>query len=362
MSFQSKRIVPKTVTCIGGNLHEVEIIKAVLNKFAKDHDVDVTVSNPHGKASEHTCEPGVLHIRFWSCPDTGEASGNRLSKVYGINLDNGQPDALKYSGQGIEIKDDDGVTIAEYLPGTLFILFDLPHGPNVKKLLTRVLDSFSKIYTNSPEDFEKALAEIKARTERQYVELCQSLTGLQIEVTKRKLVEVDESIRKAQATMISHTRTRKEIQDHIKALIQLGSSGITTTFQSQFESLCSISATGQIKVTNSSMIIPVGQIDIQYGDDVYDIGQFDVVINTSGENGGVTCINRTPNSTKNDCYHPHVLSSGSCCLGNISQIIAKLISVGDYVNVVLIMTDFLRSYSPSNPYARIQHWPTKPSN
>ena len=177
MSNLLARKKPKTVTCIGGNLHEVDVIKAVLIKFAKEKNVDIVVSNPHGRVSEHVCELGVLHIRFWSCPDTENASSNSLDKIYGIDLESGQRDALNCSGQGVEIKDDDGVTVAEYLPGTLFILFDLPHGPDVKKLLTKILGSFSKIYTNSPEDYERTLLEIKAKSEKRFVELCQSLTG-----------------------------------------------------------------------------------------------------------------------------------------------------------------------------------------
>lgn len=353
---------PRTITCVGENLEHIDAIKKVLSKFAKDKDIDIVVSNPHGKPSEVTFAPGVLHIRFWSCPVTGNAHKRSIYRAYGIELEGGQIDAICYSNQGIEIKDDNGVTIAEYLPHTLFIHFDLPHGNNVEHLLTKVLESFSKVYTTSPEDLEKALAELKIKAEKMFIELCQGLTGLQRDVVQKKLADVDSEIKHTQSQMIQHTRSRHELQNQLSALAQLESSGNTKTFQDQFANLCEISVTGQIRVSNGAITVPVGQIDITYKDKTYDIGQFDVVIYTNGENGGVTCISHTSQSTiKTSCYHPHVLSNGSCCLGNISQIITDLIAIGDYVNVVLIMTDFLRSYSPSNPYASIENWPIKSS-
>lgn len=352
----------KTVTCIGENLEHIDAIKKVLSKFAKDKDVDIVVSNPHGKPSETIYKQEVLHIRFWSCPVTGNVNKRNIYRTYGIELEGGQLDAMCYSDQGIEIKDDNGVTIAEYLPHTLFVHFDLPHGNNAAKLLTKILDSFSKIYTTNPEDLEKALTELKAKAEHKFIELCQGLTGLQKDVVQKKLADVDTEIKNVQNQIIKHTRSRKELQDQLIVIARLESSGDIIAYQDQFANLCEISVTGQVRVSNRTIVVPVGQIDITYNSKTYDIGQFDVVIHTNGENGGVTCISHTSQSSiKTSCYHPHVLSNGNCCLGNISQIITDLIAVGDYVNVVLIMTDFLRSYSPNNPYAKVENWPIKSS-
>ncbi len=352
-------IFTSNVTAVGDNLEDLNTIKSVLSQFAKTQNINhIVVSNPHNRASEPIDEPGVLHIRFWSCP--GSSSQRRvISSAFGTRLASNQEDAVQYSGIGQEIVDDYGLIIGEYLPGTLYIHFDLPHGDNVEYLLTRLLESFTVFNSNDPEKIQKMQAEIFARAEQRFVALCQNLTGFQKESIIEEIKTNDDYLREAQEEIVNHTRRRKDLQNRLKIIYEIEKNGDTTSFKDQFSELSKISVTGKIQVSGKSIIVPVGQVDILHEDVLYDIGVFNVVINTDGQEDAVLCINNTRKAVDGALYHPHVKSDGSCCLGSISEVITDLVSKGDYVSTVLIMTDFLGSYNEGSAYAKLNNFPTK---
>ena len=223
------------------------------------------------------------------------------------------------------------------------------------------MESFTRVYSNDPDSNQSILVENLAKTEERFVAVCQTLTGDQKKSIQDDLEENDGDLRAAQSEIVTFTRRRRDLQNKLKAIAEIEKTGDTASFRKQFAELCKISVTGKIKVSRGSIVVPVGQIDIEHNGAVYDIGEFDVIVNTDGRDGGVACINRTRKTADNKLYHPHIQSNGSCCLGNISEIIADLVGQADYASVIFVMTDYLKSYEAGGAYAKIERWPVRSS-
>jgi hypothetical protein len=53
-----------------------------------------------------------------------------------------------------------------------------------------------------------------------------------------------------------------------------------------------------------------------------------------------------------DFFHPHVNSNGSVCLGNFSEIFAKIIASGEIRTLVELIVEFFRTFNENSPYLR----------
>jgi hypothetical protein len=96
-------------------------------------------------------------------------------------------------------------------------------------------------------------------------------------------------------------------------------------------------------------------IDINYQDHVYHMGEYRIDINTDGSDGGVTIHNLTQ-LVAGRYHHPHIASGGKCCFGNISTGVAKLIGDYQYVVLIQLLINYLKSYDRGGAYKYIDNW------
>jgi len=85
----------------------------------------------------------------------------------------------------------------------------------------------------------------------------------------------------------------------------------------------------------------------------YDLGQFQITVRFRDQDLRIYMY-RGP--APKDYPHPHVSSDGIPCLGNLAPGVTKLLAEGDYVSLVTVMIEFLKSYNPNNPYLKIDYW------
>lgn len=347
-----------TVFIDGENIQERDLIEPVLKEFANRIGKNITVSNPHGERRDpYSGRDFDLCIYFW-CSPIERTERDQLSCAYGYFTQRDQGDSFDLSvdwdeTDGVRIVDPEGNNVALIVGTTLYILFDLPHEGhggeinNADKMLKLILEDYYLYFTDKTR-FDKVMQErFRPSAERKFLrayrEVLVDRTSHSLEYTNAKIADIKERLQWA-------VGERKKLLCHdIRAPID------DAKILEVYRRLCKLSVTGTVRMIYDGICVPVGQIDIEYDDVVYDIGEFDVVVNFI--DAEVSCINRTRIIAGE--YHPHVDMSGNCCLGDASEGIELLMKAMEAEAVVLIMIEFLKSYSDDNPFEEIESWPIK---
>jgi len=343
-------------------IDELELIEPILNDFARKINKSLVVSCPHGHIKvPYDGREYDLCVYFWSRPFEGEYSESHLSRAYGFLLRDSQRDCFcvdkDFPYPGTIISDQTGNEVALIVGKTLYILFDLPHhrGTSPDKILELILADYY-LYLTDKEGFEK---EIQSRLSRlpheRFVELYRRF--LEEGIHEDKIEDFEDRISQLRTELSLAVRDRRiSLEKKSKTLVN-DEAVNDEKIERIFERLCKLSTTGKITVSEDMVVVPVGQIDIEFEGVVYDIGEFEVKIDL--DDCSVLCVNKT--RRVNRCYHPHVEDDGNCCLGDASYGIGVLLGDLELETVVLMMIEFLKSYSRWGAYhdAEIEEWPIK---
>jgi len=342
-------------------IDELELIEPILNDFARKINKSLVVSCPHGHVTEPYCEDKYdLCIYFWSRPYEGEYSEHHLSRAYGFYLEASQRDCFQvdkdFPYPGTIIYDRTGNEVALIVEKTLYVLFDLPHhrGTSPDKILELILADYY-LYLADREGFEKEIARrLSGLPSERFFELYRrALEGTH----EDEIEEFEDRISQLRGELSLAVRDRRvalEKKSDTSAHDETVSDG---KIERIFERLCKLSTTGKITVSEDTVVVPVGQIDIEFEGVVYEIGEFEIKIDLI--DCDVLCVNKSRKVNGN--YHPHVDGSGDSCLGDASYGIGVLLGELELETVVLMMIEFLKSYSPEGAYpeSEIEEWPIK---
>jgi hypothetical protein len=93
-------------------------------------------------------------------------------------------------------------------------------------------------------------------------------------------------------------------------------------------------------------------ITIEYDGYEFPVGRYEIQIPGSGD-VRIKALDEHPNA---EHPHPHVNRDGRPCLGNISGDLAKLIGKMRYAEALQLLSQFLASYNPDNPYEKVSHF------
>lgn len=350
-----------TVTIERRKIDEADLIEPILNDFARKINKSLVVSCPHGHATEsYRGHEDDLCIYFWSRPYEGEYEEHHLSRAYGFSLKESQGDGFlvdkDFLYPGTIITDPTGNEVALIVEKTLYILFDLPHnrGTSPDKILELILADYY-LYLTDKEGFEKEIqSRLSKLPQERFIELYRNALE---KVDEDEIEDFEGRICQLRTELSLAVRDRRIALEKKSLVLVNDKIASDEKIERIFERLCKLSITGKITVSESIVVVPVGQIDIEFEGVVYDIGEFEVKIDL--EDCSVLCVNKTRKI--NRCYHPHVEDDGNCCLGDASYGIGVLLGDLELETVVLMMIEFLKSYSPEGAYhdAEIEEWPIK---
>lgn len=351
---------PKVVVENDSNMENLFLFKPVIEKYAKLLSLDIYASNPHGRPRDAKKEPRKLFLYFWSAPRYNEI---KISSVFGIVLEDGQKDACEPSGHGYVIRDEKETAVAEIVEGTLYILFDLPHGPNAAELLEKIMEVYLNLIID-PKEMEKLNRENVKRnleiTKNAYVVECSKRLKNETDKARQAIETAEANITKYQIALVEAIRNEKENRQKISDLERFKNEK-EKEFAKEFSNLLKIPGVEKVEVRSGLIEVYTSQIDVDYKEEIYNIGKFRIDIYTSGSGGGVRCYNLTRKVTdeSNVYFHPHIKASGVCCLGNLSDGVAKLIAEYQYSVLAQIMIRYLQSVNSSDWYYNIERWPKK---
>jgi hypothetical protein len=85
------------------------------------------------------------------------------------------------------------------------------------------------------------------------------------------------------------------------------------------------------------------------------IGQFHIEI-VPGSELKVRNVGKAPAGVRDGCDHPHI-RAGGCCLGNIQQMVNRLLLSNDIRGLVHLSVEFVFSLNESSTYVPVTEWP-----
>lgn len=178
-------------------------------------------------------------------------------------------------------------------------------------------------------------------------------------ITRRK-ENIRGTIRTKQHEMMNHYSAIQRIENEIGELNTLTRSSMNRTnavlstpkdkLEKTFKNFLNKGVFYQLEYFNDRIEVYTDKIYIDYNGVRFYMGRFQIVINFSGT---VKMFNLDNSRIfDREYHHPHI-SAGVPCLGNIKEMMPKLIHSGDYLTIITLCYDFLTSYNPNGPYVPI---------
>lgn len=334
----------------------------VLQEFAELLQKNIYCSNPHGSSASPQTKGGALYIKFWS--STKGERGSDTRKAFGIPLESAQSNDVLPTGDGLPIADPEGQIVGEVVEGTLYVLFDLPHGFNAGKLMRAILEQYA-FFQKSLEEREQMLSELAARRRKAsreaYIRECSARFNRTVNETRKKIDEGHKEVQRLQAALVKKLR---ETQGAERKLEQLEScrGGELDKYGLEFDRLLSVpkvidvvAGDGVVKVFTETLycVDPRSQTR-------HEIGKFRIELYTNGANGGVRWFNTTRRvgGYKSDQMAPHIWSDGSACLGNVQEIFPELIGQYEFAAAAMLAIQFVESVNTDDSAGQlIDRWP-----
>ncbi len=248
-----------------------------------------------------------------------------------------------------------GVYLAECKKDAIIFNYDFITDPTIgicdaKCLVNIVLKKFMLDYKYMYETFRGRVK----RMVQNFVEFNKHI------ITQRKK-SIRQNIKNKQDEMINHYRGLQRIEREISELNTLSRSNMNRTnvvlstpvnkLEQTFENFFNGEKCHNIEYFNDRIEVLTNEIHIDYGNVKFYIGKFKIVISFEGF---VKMFNLDESRIwDRQIHHPHIVE-GVPCLGNIKEMMPKLIHSGDYLTVINICYEFLTSYNRSGPYVAIE--------
>ena len=122
----------------------------------------------------------------------------------------------------------------------------------------------------------------------------------------------------------------------------------------EYETLLATDHVKEVSVVDKTIHIFTDDIKIEYNGNTFNMGRFKIDIFTDGSDSGVKIFNLT--KPQNGFQHPHIQKNGTCCLGNISDGVVKLLADYQYVILAQLLISYLQTYNSESAYVRLSNW------
>jgi hypothetical protein len=338
------------------NIEYAEEVVTALIPFVGRLDKNIVVSNPHHRPTEPYLGED-LHLRFYSVPVL-TASIKFPKTIFGIEINNAQRDGFEPTFMGIVLTDEEGVSIAEIIGDTLYILFDLPHG-TCKDLLSQIMEGYLEHTVKQglpPEEREKQMEEFRAREKlrhrNNYITLCNQRTMELITSLQHNLEEAEQKLQTLSEQIVDTTRKQMEVALVLKEL-QKTEAELEQRFAEEYEQLLQSPSIERVMIETGRVVVFTELLTTEYKDNLYPLGKYRISIL---HDGSLQIINITQTRVRKEdkvtFHHPYVtgVDGSDIHLGTSHEGVIRLIAERKYAIAINVIIEALTSVRKEEQY------------
>lgn len=277
-------------------------------------------------------------------------------------------------GRGQVLRDPEGRAVGETIGSNVYILFNLlgQDGELRPILLRRVLDAslpqmLKDLSARSPlgldplhatlESLRQGTEETAARwdQERQakvrqaYLRECRSRVQEEREFLEQEIRFIENTLEEYGRRITAETRQITALHKRLNTI--RGAPAENAQLLKDVDQLKELPEIREVQIQDGRVIVFTWPLQTEYDGRRFHLGSYQVEISFAGD---IRIRNLTDALGAYD--HPHIYQ-GRPCLGNIREGIAKLIGEYQFVAVVYVLLDFLKTVNPKDWRIPIVYWP-----
>ncbi len=277
-------------------------------------------------------------------------------------------------GRGQLLRDPEGRAVGETVQGNLYFLFNLlgQDGELKSILLRRVLDlglsrMLKELRTLSRlglDPLRAALETLRQETEeaaarwdqerqvmvrQAYLRECRSRVQQETDFLEQEMRFIENNLEEYARRITAETRNLSALQNRLNTI--QGAPAENEQYLKDIDQLKELSEIREVQIQDGRLTIFTSPLQTEYDGRQFHLGSYRMEISFAGD---VRIRNLTDAVGAYD--HPHIYQ-GRPCLGNIREGIAKMIGEYQFVAVVYVLLDFLKTVNPKDWRIPIAYWP-----
>ncbi|MEM7828297.1 MAG: hypothetical protein QW561_03050 [Candidatus Aenigmatarchaeota archaeon] len=360
----------------------LKCISDICAYYAKSLQMDMVVFfSPQGYSAPKAGRKLYLHIfsipirmflfRLWA----GKPMV-RLSHVFSIPLKEGADiafKALRCSGRGRFVKDDNGNDVMEITGNNIYILFDiLQQGESERMILLRKclniaisesMEFWEGISFAGSQKFREVFMHLVRETEDQemdylennrmlnllsYTEMVKKGAEEELKFLEQEMEAIEKTIERYSKRIIQYSRI---MADYWRRICVLRNEKDGAFMVNEFNNLFNIPEVKDVYIKDGQILVFTKDIVVEYENRKYRIGSFLIKLSTDGD----LMIKNLTNPYR-FFDHPHI-SYGKPCLGSIRAGVSRLIGEYQFMTAIEVLIDYLKTVNPGDWRVSITNWP-----
>jgi len=323
---------------------------------------DVTIDVPHNSRSivPNTLE-SMFKIHVWATPearDGGEPSYDPPRILWGMELQTRDAmDGVPWT-EGIDVCSPEYPErpIAGFDENNLYIYSDLCHNNS-----PREVEIFKKIIQYVAENYARAkLVETDpAALRADYVRM----------VEKRKQIQVREITNRLNTVQTELTNLNKKVFDGIReerqclkeiAVLDNDADFSTPRFTAEYDRLAANPLIQQIRMRNGNITVRTNTLTVvdPRSKKEHEVGRMSIHIDIKRYNIVVTNLDRQVTGMQPNMHGPHVFPTGRMCLGNMEEVLPKLVAGYQIADAIELVIAILQTCNVDDAAGKMVHaWP-----
>lgn len=277
-------------------------------------------------------------------------------------------------GRGQVLRDQEGRAVGEIINANIYCLFNLlgQEGELRGILLRRLLDvslprgmkELRALSPLGPEGLQDTLETLRRETEeaatawtrqrqasirQAYLRECRSRLQEETAFLEQEMRFTEENLEEYARRITAETRRLYAYQQRLNTL--QGAPSEHEQYLKDLDQLKELPEVRDVEIQDGRITVFTTPLRAQFGDREFHLGSYRMEISFVGD---IRIRNLTDALGAYD--HPHIYQ-GRPCLGNIREGIAKMIGEYQFVAVVYVLLDFLKTINPKDWRIPIAYWP-----
>ncbi len=337
-------------------LHEILIPVANRN---------VIVTVPHGHQADLNTDESKFVIHIWSSPYNGEDHGDYdgyspPTELWGITLPTTDPLGLPTWEEGTPIissECDEAEPIGAFDKGNLYIYADLCHRSNTAELdifrhiLKAVAAQYNGAKLPTPAD--------PAALREEYVKMVSKRKEAQAKEYKDRLKEIKRNLDENNRRVVDLVRDERNV---LRDMLLLDSDETydPSRFAAEYDRLMTNPLIKRVKMSRGGMTVYTNILNVTdpRSKVEHEIGEMSIYIDIQRYNVVTKNLTRKIDGLDPGMHAPHVFPDGQMCLGNMTEVIPKLIGAYQLADAAEMLLAILQTVNVEDAAGRrVDRWP-----